>query len=253
MAEKNIFEGNDNLYREDGINKNTYELLFHVPESEKIQNINKEDLITKNTIFEYTKVHEKIIFYKILNFIFKNEYVDFDNIKYDSETKEYKYLKNGEEYTFDILSKYVKGIDQKNFLAQLINNYEVNKELHSNARYGRCHYNAILMSEQLKNSKILTGFATFGNHKVLHSIVLKKDKKGIEVVYDWTQNLLIPFDDYKRLVNFEEITTVDREDLLNDLLLMEGTNMIDKVYLTFRDELISDMKRNEEIFKNRSK
>ncbi len=244
---------NNTLYREDGINKNTFKLLFSDDELGENQSTTKEMLIIRNTICEYTIWHEKIAFYKVLKFFFKNEYVDLKSIKYDSKTKEYKYVHNNEEYTFDILSKYIEGITQKNFLAQLISNHKVNKELHSKARYGRCHHNSLLLAEQLKDSKILTGYATFGIKKILHSVVVKTNKQGIPTVYDWTQNLIMPLDDYKRLVNFVEVSEVDREDMLNDLSLIIGTDIVDKVYLTFRDEIISDMHRNEEIFNRKSK
>ena len=246
MADTN---NNDNsLYCEDGMNKNTYKLLFEDNDgiTEDVQS--REILMISHTIQEYTKWHEKLMLYNMLRFFFKNKFVDMSDIKYDPETKEYKYVYNGEVYTFDILSKYIQG-DDNNFISKFINNYKVNKELHSKDRYGKCHGNSILLAEQLDNSKILTGYITFGKYKVLHSVVVA-NKKGVPLVYDWTQNLIMPLDEYRKIYNIVVIEEVDSKDMLNDLPKLKGTKITDKEYLTFRSEIINDLERNEEIFNN---
>ncbi len=241
---------NDNsLYREDGMNKNTYKLLFEDHDEINDDAQSREFLMLWHTIREYTKWHEKLMLYNMLRFFFKNKYIDMSDIKYDPETKEYKYVYNGEVYTFDILSKYIKG-DEDNFLLKFINNYKVNKELHSEERYGKCHRNSILLAEQLEGSKILTGYINVGNYKVLHSVVVA-NKKGVLLVYDWTQNIIMPLDEYKKICNLVVIEEVDSKVMLEDLSKLYGTSMTDKVYLTFRDEIIKDLERNQEIFNNK--
>ena len=246
MADTNT---NDNsLYRKDGMNKNTYKLLFEDNDgiTEDVQS--SEFLMLLHTIQEYTKWHEKLMLYNMLRFFFKNKYIDMSDIKYDPETKEYKYVYNGEVYTFDILSKYIQ-CDDNNFILKFINNYKVNKELHSEDRYGKCHCNSILLAKQLDDSKILTGYINVGNYKVLHSVVVA-NKKGVLLVYDWTQNLIMPLDEYRKIFNFVVIEEVGSKVMLNDLSKLYDISMTDKVYLTFRDEIINDLGKNEEIFNN---
>ena len=250
MTENN----DDSLYREDGINKNTYKVLFEDNNNlDKSERQSDEMFILWNTIQEYTKWHQKLVFHRLLSRLFKDRFIDLDDIEYDKEIDEYKYVYNGQEYTFDILSKYIKGYNGSNLIKQVVNDIKVKKELHSEDRYGKCHSNSILLAQDLEGSKILTGYMTVGKRKVLHSVVIKNNKKGKPIVFDWTENLIISLDSYKQMVDFVEIDEVDSKDILADLSRLQGTNIDVKAYLTFRNELINDTKKNEEIFGNRNK
>ena len=69
------------------------------------------------------------------------------------------------------------------------------------------------------------------------------------MAYDWTQNIIMPYEKYKDIHQFEELAEVNSEVILNDLTkVLRGLDLGIKPYLFFRDELLQDTKKNEEIF-----
>ena len=86
------------------------------------------------------------------------------------ETKQYEYQNNDLIITFDKLSNCFEDKD-------LI------KELTSNKRYGKCHIRAMDISPSIEGSKIVTGYITVGNQKILHSVI-EYEHDGKTIVLD---------------------------------------------------------------------
>lgn len=225
------------MYTENGINKNTYKLLF-----EDIDNydVKKEeqysDYYSKilSTFSLYTLYKEKSIFKNLLLSIFsyslKTEYITYDQYK-----KEWIYNDGNEIITFDMLSNH-------------INDKNIKKKLFSNKKRARhCHNGSIVIAKILKNSRIITGTIQQYNRKVLHSVVEISDKNQQKNILDYTLNLKIPKESYIRLTNFQELAIVESNELENDfeILLDFFDSFRHKEYLLFRDELIKDMEKNK--------
>lgn len=229
-----------NLYREDGINKVTYDLLFKDYDDITDEEMMEQDVFNAWLIIQqFTMIQHKKLLFGLAKIVLKNKGINLNNIQYDDENKEYVYIEGDNKYTFDILSNYVEG--KKNI-----------KELQSNKRYGKCHSKSVAAAAHMEDAKIISGYATTGNKKYLHSIIVKKNSKGIVEALDWTQNTIMPYDQYVKIHKFEELAYVDSEVILNDLeKVLRGFDLGIKPYLFFRDELIQDTKKNEEIFHKR--
>lgn len=230
-------ENSKNLYREDGINKNTYDLLFKDYDNIADDEMMKQDVFNGwLTIQQFTMLQHKKIIFGLAKIVLKNKGIDLNNIKYDEENKEYVYIEREKKYTFDILSNYVEG--KENI-----------KELQSNRRYGKCHSRSVAAAAYMEEAKVISGYVVTGNKKYLHSIIVKESSKGIIMAYDWTQNIIMPYEQYKDIHQFEELAEVNSEVILNDLTkVLRGLDLGIKPYLFFRDELLQDTKKNEEIF-----
>lgn len=143
----------------EGMNNNTYELLFrnfdNLPENESGT---YENVMAIATIDRFTKLQEMKIFTKLLKIIYKRANIDLDKITYNKEIKQFEYRDNGRVITFDRLSDHIQDEDLK-------------KELMSNKRYEECHAKTMNIAPSIKDSRIVTGYATMGNSKVLHSII----------------------------------------------------------------------------------
>lgn len=79
----------------DGINNNTYNLLFgdyaSLPEEEQGS---YENVVAYATIDRFTKLQEKKIFTKLLKLLYKNTIIDLEKITFNEETKQYEYKNN---------------------------------------------------------------------------------------------------------------------------------------------------------------
>jgi len=219
-----------------GINNNTYNLLFrdydNLPEEEQGS---YENVVAYVTIDRFTKLQEKKIFKKLLKLFYKNKIIDLDKITFNEETKQYEYKNNDLIITFDKLSNCFEDKD-------LI------KELISDKRYGDCHSRALNISPSIKGSKIVTGYATVGNQKFLHSII-EYEHDGKTIILDWTRNLKIAKEQYIELTKFVEISSFEGRKFIEDIEIIFGNlNIGVKPYVLFRDELIKDMQRNTHIF-----
>ena len=224
-------------YVNGGINKNTFDLLYgsRIVDKSKQQSSSKYKAFL--TIREYTLQQQKNIFLKILQFVFKQ--IDSRNIKFDEKTNEYTYSHNGVEYTFDMISKYA-------------GDAEVIKELLSRDRDGKCNKGSIVLASSINGAQIATGYIVVKKYKVLHSVVLVNDQEKGLLVLDWTENLIMPFKQYKDLFNFNVLSSIDGKQVLPDLERLQelGLDKLDTyTYLTFKDELMRDVERNEEIFR----
>ncbi len=213
------------------VNKNTYNLLFsdyhNLPQ---IDQGSYENEMAYYTIDYFTKLKEKNKGKK--NF-FNNKLINLNKISFNKKTKQYIYRNKNLLITF-------------NKLSDCFNDMEVIKELTSEKRYHKCHIKSVNISSNFKKSKIVTGYATIGNEKFLHSVV-EYESYGQNFILDWTINLKITKEQYIKLTDFEEITSLNSEEILDELKIF-NSNINLKVFLLFRDELIKDMQKNSHIF-----
>ena len=101
----------------DGINNNTYNLLFgdydNLPEKEQGS---YENIVAFATIDCFTKLQEKKIFTKLLKLFYKGTIIDLDKIKFNEDTKQYEYKNNDLIINFDKLSNYFEDGDLINVI-----------------------------------------------------------------------------------------------------------------------------------------
>lgn len=226
---------------DDGINNNTYNLLFgdydNLPENEQgsYENIN-----AFATIDCFTKLQEKKIFTKLLKLFYKNTIINLDKITFNEDTKQYEYKNNDLVINFDKISNYFEDKD-------LI------KELTSKKRYNKCHSRSINIAPSIENSKIVTGYITFLDKKFLHSII-EYEHEDKTIVLDWTRNLKITKEQYIELTKFVELSSFEGRNVIDDIdIIFRNLNMGAKTYVVFRDELIKDIQKNKHLFQSTEK
>lgn len=230
----------------DGINNNTYNLLFQDYKNIKIEERNtKENERAFVTIDYFTRTKEnKLLAFraKLQKKIYGKTYIDFDKITYDEENKEYIYKDNDLIIRFDLISN---GFKKKKEIKDIIN------ELTSKKRKGRCHNRSIQFARNFEGWKVVTGYIIFGDSKILHSFIECNSKKNEKIVLDWTLNLKIKKEDYVKLTKFEELNAIPSEKINDEIdLIYKNLDMGIKPIVLFWDEIVRDLKRNEHIFKN---
>lgn len=211
----------DNSNNKDGINNNTYNLLF----SDVFYNVDDEYLNDTAVIIENFTMLNEIDRLIVLT--------QSDMFKYKNKT--YTYNDGEEEYTFSLLE-------------DLFEDDETKRILHSPERYGSCHHASVGMCLNLphKNSKILTGYINYSDCRILHSVYYYEED-GMEIIYDYTKNIMMRKDDYFRLTNFKLINEIEREKLIEDKNFICNSNISVKAYMVFRDEMMRDIKKNEKV------
>jgi len=204
------------------MNENTHFLLtrdyFNIPQKEwgSMKSFEAYHTISDFTLLdkperEFAKRENKLLNY----------------ITYNKSKLKYEYKKDDIIFDFTMISDYFNG-----------NIYKY--ELLSEERYNKCHTMAITMAEYFENSKILTGYVTLLDSKIMHS-VLEFNMLGEVVVMDWTLNLIMEKQQYLKLTNFDVINVVESNMIKEDEDLLYNSNITNKVYLLFRDELKKDM------------
>ncbi len=211
----------DSSNNKDGINNNTYNLLF----SDTFYNVDNEYLNDTAVIIENFTMLNEIDRLIVLT--------QSDMFKYKNKT--YTYNDGEEEYTFSLLE-------------DLFGDDETKRILHSPERYGSCHHASIGMCLNLphKNSKILTGYINYSDCRILHSVYYYEED-GMEIIYDYTKNIMMRKDEYFRLTNFKLINEIEREKLIEDKNFICNSNISVKAYMVFRDEMMRDIKKNEKV------
>lgn len=224
-------------YMDDGINNNTYKLLFedvdNLPENERGTHTNA---IALTIIERFTKLQEKRIFTRLLKMIYKKLNIDLNKITFNEDIKQFEYRDNDKVITFDRLSDYIQDENLK-------------KELISDKRDKNCHLRTVNIAPSIKDSRIVTGYERIENSRNLHSIIeYNVDDKTI--VLDWTRNLHISKEQYVELTKFVELTYFYGREVIDDFELILGNlNIGLKPYAIFREELMRDIKKNPQIFK----
>lgn len=224
------------MENKNSINNKTYELLFsdyeNLPENESAT---YENTIALKTIECFTKLPETKIFSELIKKMYIRENIDLSNITYNKEIDMFEYRDRNRVITFDKLSDHLQEKDLK-------------MELMSNKRYKKCHESSMILAPNIKGSKIVTGYVIIKNRKILHSII-EYDIHDKTIVLDWTRNLYITKEEYTDLTKFREVSSFSGEKVIDDGKLIEGNIDIKiKPYLTFREELMRDIKKNLPIF-----
>jgi len=118
----------------------------------------------------------------------------------------------------------------------------VKKELlNFKKRSGHCHS----MCMQYVNSfgeKMVTGYVNdiVKSIRTVHSWI----ETDTDVI-DYTRNLVISKEDYYRLLNPEILNVITKEQLNNDVDMLNQMNFLgSKIYCLFRDEILTDIERS---------
>ena len=218
-------------YYKNGINKNTYDMLF--PD---FYNIKKEEIADEETslIIElidiYTLTEQKELFIDLVKKTFDEQYgINYSNIKYNKETKQYEYEIKGKIYTF-------------NELSDITDIEKFKKELKTDKRHHKCHTRTLELSFGVPESNIVTGYEVIADIKALHSILEYKVKNKLYII-DYTKNIIMPKEQYMELTKFKEIERISDLEYIEDLgKIYNFSHLTDKVYVTFQKELIRELK-----------
>jgi len=220
----------------DGINNNTYELLFKdYPNLSDEERGSRKDALTFLTLDRFTRHEKRNLLVKFKDLLNKQVNLDISKISYDKETDRYVY--NDEDYSmpFNLISRICEGPGCK-------------EELLSDKRYGQCHSKIIGISPCVPNSTVVTGYITIGSSKVLHTI-LEIETEANTVVLDWTRNLEMIKEDYYRITKFEEVARFDGSHPREDVEYLQEIHLGCKPYVTFRDEIMRDIEKNKSLFR----
>lgn len=218
-------------YYKNGINKNTYDILF--PD---FYNIKKEEMADEETslIIElidiYTLTEQKELFIDLVKKTFDEQYgINYSNIKYNEETKQHEYKVDGKIYTF-------------NELSDITDIEKFKKELKTDKRHHKCHTRTLELSFGVPESNIVTGYEVIADIKALHSILEYKVKNKLYII-DYTKNIIMPKEQYMELTKFKEIERISDLEYIEDLgRIYNFPHLTDKVYVTFQKELIRELK-----------
>lgn len=218
-------------YYKNGINKNTYDMLF--PD---FYNIKKEEIADEETsliielIDVYTLTEQKKLFIDLVKKTFDEQYgINYSNIKYNKETKQYEYEIKGKIYTF-------------NELSDITDIEKFKKELKTDKRHHKCHTRTLELSFGVPESNIVTGYEVIADIKALHSILEYKVKNKLYII-DYTKNIIMPKEQYMELTKFKEIERISDLEYIEDLgRIYNFPHLTDKVYVTFQKELIRELK-----------
>ena len=217
-----------------GINENTRKELFKY--KHKIYLKTDKNLSILFAIDNYTLKKEGILqrpINKINEIAFK---IKTNNITYNSDTKMYEYKEEKKDtYHFDTISRYI------------FENNEIKNELETKKRYRKCHMRSIDLALAIGDAKVVTCIAKLNGVEFLHSVVeIMLDNKTLYL--DWTRNIMMPQDEYKRLFRYREISKVDAKNIISDIEYIRAFNLNIEEYLLFRDELMKDVEKNKSVF-----
>ena len=220
--------------KNNGINENTRKELFKY--KHKIYLKTDKNLSILFAIDNYTLKKEGILqrpINKINEIAFK---IKTNNITYNSDTKMYEYKEEKKDtYHFDTISRYI------------FENNEIKNELETKKRYRKCHMRSIDLALAIGDAKVVTGIAKLNGVEFLHSVVeIMLDNKTLYL--DWTRNIMMPQDEYKRLFRYREISKVDAKNIISDIEYIRAFNLNIEEYLLFRDELMKDVEKNKSVF-----
>ena len=220
----------------DGINDNTYEMLFKdYPKLPEEEWGSRENAITFGTLNRFTLHEKRSLLICLQDKLDKLAGFDINNISFDEENSIYHYKSDNDDITFNKMSDY---FPDKN----------VKKELHSDKRFGSCHTSACGIAFGIENAYVVTGYLKIRYTKVLHSIV-EFNLDNDTYIFDWTRNIKMLKSDYYKITEFEEIARFKGDTVKDDMLYAGSLNLGSKVYVCFRDEIIKDLEKNKTLFK----
>lgn len=217
----------DGSSNKDGINDNTYNLLFKAHDHTYEEEDSYDNLIAFLTIDHFTKSQDKELS--------QNKLLDTNKITYNNESGKYEYRDH------DLIIEFNK-------ISNIIDDEHDIEELTSDKRYGKCHNMSMLVSAAIEDSKVITGYIKIGDQKILHSVV-EIEQDGKKMILDWTKNLGIAKEQYYKLTKFIELSSIEGSKVFKDFISPIKKLPISTIpYLLFRDEIIKAMEKNPQIF-----
>lgn len=189
-------------YTHEGINSNTFKLLFETKSDATIDMQLSKGLYEVD-IFSY---YEHTLINNLIHNLIINP-ICFSKIHRHLD-KTYTYSSSDEQFDFMLLDKYFKKIFK--------DSTEITDYLSYNQKYScrqsTCQY-SIIIACYLENSKLVIGNMPCKNgEKVLHRFV-QVEHNGQNYILDIAKNLIMKKDDYYRISQFEELGTIDSTDL----------------------------------------
>lgn len=218
------------------INKNTYDLLFKdIDNLPEIESNSYQNLVTWRTIDYFTRINQ-FTFFENLIILYNNDNIKLNRISFNKKINKYQYKYKDKVITFDKISNYLEG-------------EEFNKKLLSNDRLHDCVIGSLSLSQIFDNSKITTGYIVIDNKKMLHHVV-ELENKSKTYILDYTKNLYIEKEDYVKITNFIELSSLSGKEILDNLEIINliSSNFSLKFYLTFTKEILNDIEKNKFIF-----
>lgn len=215
----------DGSVTEDGINENTYNLLFktgpfYIREESKSDNEFILKLIESFTLC--SDLEERF-------FLSKDSIIERENDGYIIDMGDRKIF-------FSRMDHYVDS--------------ETALELRTTKRYGKCctsSMNFALQSE--KKCSVMIGYIHYSELKMIHAVFVEKYPYG-DIVYDYTKNFVMNKEDFEDVTEFELINEIDGNDIKEDFEYLRKIGYIpSKTYLLYRDEIMKDLKKNKKVFK----
>ena len=208
----------------DGINNNTYELLF-------IDNVVNERLAKNDREFmmaavqQFTKLNDEEIDYV----------VEHSNNIFLRNGMIFEINKNSKKYKFSLLDFFLE---------------ECKDELRSDDRLGKCTEKSISLAlGSDEGNKVMVGYLDNSVDKILHTVFLECNYDK-EYVFDYTMNLVMEKGQYLELVDFKIINEIDVEIIKKDMkIICKIGHFGSKFYLLFRDEIMKDLEKNKKVLK----
>lgn len=206
-----------------GINANTYDLLVDSNNKHTGEDLgNSIPYVDLNIL---TSGNKKLA-YKIMRLIINIIKVR----KGKDDFKNYK-MKDGSIVSYRLASDVFDFLDSE-------------EELLSDDRYGHCYLKSIQMAPFIKDSNILFGLTKIGDYQRMHAVV-EFNLNDRLCVFDWTQNLVMPKDQYVKLFDFNIYNSIIGNDAkrIIELCQSKGINTSTSIVLAFGEELENDIKR----------
>ncbi len=121
---------------------------------------------------------------------------------------------------------------------------EEKKELLSDDRYSHCYLKSIENAPYIKNSNVLLGLTKIGDYTRMHAVVEFSIKNKL-FVFDWTQNIVMPKDQYIKLFDFNIYNSISGSDVrrIVELCTFMGINTASSILLAFGKELENDINK----------
>ncbi len=239
-------------YLNDGMNKKTFKELF---ETKSFNDSSKE---FRNNIYVGFKLFSlKYPFKRNINpFIVLNSLFDMQKLNFEEKILAFDYLKNVYYYFLDQVSydkkehKYIFRDEKRDYvfdfrlLSDSISGKKISKILTTNKKFNDCHSGSMTIIPKIDNSYLCTGIIDNFGYDTLHTVIEFDENK----IIDYTLNIIIDKNTYKRITNFREIQRIKKENYLDDIELLDK-NLDSKTYLTYRDEIIRDLNKNKKVLK----
>jgi hypothetical protein len=122
------------------------------------------------------------------------------------------------------------------------------KELLCDDRLNHCYLKSITVAPCINNSSVVIAKTIVGDYQRLHAVV-EFPYRGRDFVFDWTQNIVMPSDQYNKLFKVEVLNKISGEDIRRIVLLCQrlGIDTASSIFLAFGKEIEEDIKKRVKI------